>query len=163
MTSAVRAQMDRHYQVHYLPALLSYAVNKHGEQRHGTTQPESYHRPDSFCWNSPQDSRLEKTVRQLFRDRCFLTRQAVVCRRLSGGCSIYREAAVWRRPSDSCFQTGIRQAFNTPQDSRTQAAVRRRIFFPCGGGNQAAVSRQVPDGQFQQKVCHGIYDPHSVG
>ncbi len=42
---------------------------------------------------------------------CFLTRQAAVCRRLWGGCSIYREAAMWRQPSDGCFQIGIRQAF----------------------------------------------------
>ncbi len=98
-------------------------------------------RYSSFCWNSPQDSRLEKAVRQLFRDRSFLTRQAAVCRRLWGGCSIYRETAVWRRLSDSCFQIGIWQAFNTPQDSRMQAAVRLRFLLPCGSSRQAAVCR----------------------
>ncbi len=112
-----------------------------------TTQPESYHQiarivpPDSFCWNSPQDRRLEK-AETAAPGQVFL--------------------AVWRQPSDSCFQKGIRQAFNTPRDSRMQVAVRRRIFFLCGSDRQTAVSRQVSNGQFQQKQCRGIHDPRSV-
>ncbi len=81
---------------HPTPSLCSY--NIHSQNR--TTRQIK----------QPKNSRLEKAVRQLFQDRCFLTRQAAVCRRLWGGFSIYCEAAVWRWPSDGCFQIGIRRS-----------------------------------------------------
>ncbi len=70
-----------------------------------------------------------------------------------GGC----QTAVSRQVSDRHLKP-VRQPYVGSCETEVLFPVRQ----PFGGSRQMAVSRQVSDGQFQQKVCHGIYDPHSV-
>ncbi len=63
---------------------------------------------NSFCWNSPLDSHLEKAVRQLFRNSyetgTYLPHETAVCRWLWGRCSFF---SIVRQPSGSGRQTAV--------------------------------------------------------
>ena len=137
---------------------FSFYVNHSREMKKGLqkwdfsqaiTWLESYHSPDSFCWNSQLDSRLEKAVRQLVWGRhetgiFYPARQP-----FAGGCeAVVLYTVRWLSLGGrvtAIYQIGTRQAFNTMRDSHLQAAVRRMFFFPWDSCLESAVRCMFPD------------------